>query len=130
MNNRVYIQSNRLPKQDPVKEKDPLNFRSLMLILFTCSLIVIGILSYIWRGVEIMSMGYKMRDIYYQQRLLQEQRQRLVLERAALRSMKRVEHIASSDLNLIKPNSDQIIILPRKTGAAKPDNNELRNEQN
>src|SRR5262245_35989463 len=96
MNNRVYIQSNRLPKQDPVKEKDPLNFRSLMLILFTCSLIVIGILSYIWRGVEILSMGYKMRDVYAQQHLLQEQRQRLILERAALRSMKRVEHIASN----------------------------------
>jgi Cell division protein len=135
MNNRVYIQSNRLPKQDPVKEKDPLNFRSLMLILFTCSMIVIGILSYIWRGVEILSIGYRMRDIYSQQHLLQEQRQRLILERAALRSMKRVEHIASSDLNLVKPNPDQMIILPRRTAAGDvratgTTNNELRNQQN
>ena len=112
--NRVYIQSNRLPKQEPVKEKDPVHFRSLMLILLTASLIVIGILSYIWRGVEILSMGYRMRDVYAQQRLLQEQRQRLILERAALGSMKRIEHIASSELNLVKPNPDQMVILPRK----------------
>lgn len=128
MNNRVYIQSNRLPRQEPVKEKDPLNFRSLMLILFTCSMVVIGILSYIWRGVEIMSMGYRMRDVYYQQRLLQEQRQRLILERAALRSMKRVEHIASSELNLIKPNSDQIVILPRSAKVSSG-SNELHNDR-
>jgi cell division protein FtsL len=112
--NRVYIQSNQLPKQDPVKEKDPVHFRSLMLILISCSLIVIGILSYIWRGVEIISMGYKMRDVYYQQRLLKEQRQRLVLERASLRSLRRVEEIASSDLNLVKPNPEQIVVLSRK----------------
>ncbi len=112
--NRVYIQTNQLPKQDPVKEKDPVHFRSLMLILFSCSLIVIGILSYIWRGVEIISMGYKMRDVYYQQRLLKEQRQKLILERAALRSLRRVEDIASSELNLVKPNPDQIVVLPRR----------------
>jgi len=103
-----------LPKQEPVKEKDPVHFRSLMLILLTASLIVIGILSYIWRGVEILSMGYKMRDVYKQQRLLQEQRQRLTLERAALGSMNRIEHIAASELNLVKPNPDQMLILPRK----------------
>jgi len=112
--NRVYIQSNRLPKQELVKERDPVHFRSLMLIFLTCSLIVLGILSYIWRGVEILTMGYKMRDIYSQQRILLEQRQRLTLERAALRSMKRIEQIASSQLNLVKPNADQILILPRK----------------
>jgi cell division protein FtsL len=91
-------------------------------------MIVIGILSYIWRGVEIMSMGYRMRDVYAQQRLLQEQRQRLILEKAALRSMKRVEHIASSELNLVKPNPDQTVILPRHP-KVKAASNELHSEQ-
>jgi cell division protein FtsL len=111
MNNRVYIQSKKLRQQEPVRQRDPVQFRTLMIILFTCSLIVIGILSYIWRGVEIISMGYKMRAIYAQQSLLKEQRQKLILEKAALRSLKRIEHIASSQLNLVKPNPDQIIIL-------------------
>jgi cell division protein FtsL len=113
--NRVYIQSNRLPKQEPIKERDPVQFRSLMLIFVSCSLIVLGIISYIWRGVEILTMGYKMRDIYTQQRLLKEQRQKLILEREALRSLKRVEQIASRDLNLVKPNPDQVVILPKQT---------------
>lgn len=113
--NRVYIQSNRLPKQEPIKERDPVQFRSLMLILVSCSLIVLGIISYIWRGVEIMTMGYKMRDIYTQQRLIKEQRQKLILEREALRSLKRVEDIASSELKLVKPNPDQIVILSSQT---------------
>jgi cell division protein FtsL len=60
-------------------------------------------------------MGYKMRDIYTQQRLLKEQRQKLILEREALRSLKRVENIAISDLNLVKPNPDQIVILPKQS---------------
>jgi cell division protein FtsL len=113
--NRVYIQSNRLPKQEPVKERDPVQFRSLMLIFVSCSLIVLGIISYIWRGVEILSMGYKMKDIYTQQRLLKEQQQKLVLEREALRSLSRVEDIATSELNLVKPNPDQIMILSNHT---------------
>jgi cell division protein FtsL len=113
--NRVYIQSNRLPKQEPVKERDPVQFRSLMLIFISCSLIVLGIISFIWRGVEILSMGYKMRDIYSQQRVLKEQRQKLILEREALRSLTRVEEIASSELNLVKPNPDQIVILSEQT---------------
>ncbi|HSP06946.1 MAG TPA: cell division protein FtsL [Acidobacteriota bacterium] len=112
MMNRVYIQSTQLGDQEPVRQKDPVHFRSLMLILFTCSVIVIGILSYIWRGVEIISIGYKMRAVYYQQTLLQDQRQKLILERAALRSLKRIEHIASSELELVKPNPEQVIILP------------------
>jgi cell division protein FtsL len=86
-----------------------------MLIFVSCSLIVLGIISYIWRGVEILTMGYKMRDIYTQQRLLKEQRQKLILEREALRSLKRVENIAISDLNLVKPNPDQIVILPKQS---------------
>ena len=117
--NRVYIQSNRLPKQEPVKERDPVQFRTLMLIFVSCSLIVLGIISYIWRGVEIMSMGYKLRDIYAQQRVLDEQRQRLLLEKASLRSMRRIDEIASSHLNLVKPNSDQVIILPRSHKASR-----------
>src|SRR4026207_2508170 len=113
--NRVYIQSNRLPKQETVKERDPVQFRSLMLIFVSCSLIVLGIISYIWRGVEILTMGYKMRDIYTQQRLLKDQRQKLILEREALRSLKRVEQIALNDLNLVKPNPNQVVILPKQT---------------
>ena len=113
--NRVYIQSNRLPKQEPVKERDPVQFRSLMLIFVSCSLIVLGIISYIWRGVEILSMGYRMKDIYTQQKLLKEQQQKLILEREALRSLDRVEDFAASELNLVKPNADQIIILSDHT---------------
>ena len=113
--NRVYIQSNRLPKQEPVKERDPVQFRTLMLIFVSCSLIVLGIISYIWRGVEIMSMGYRMKDIYTQQRMLKEQQQKLILEREALRSLNRVDDIATSELNLVKPNPDQIIILSKHT---------------
>lgn len=119
MMNRVYSQSTHLGHQEPVRQKDPVHFRSLMLILFTCSMIVIGILSYIWRGVEIISIGYKMRAVYYQQTLLQDQKQRLVLERAALRSLRRIESIASSDLSLVKPNPEQVIILPNSPATNK-----------
>lgn len=119
MNNRVYIQSTQLKKQQPVRERDPVHFRSLMLILLTCSLIVLGILSHIWRGVEILTMGYRMRAIYAQQMLLKEQRQKLILEKAALRSLDRIEKIASSQLNLVKPNPDQIIILSKNSNRKK-----------
>jgi cell division protein FtsL len=113
--NRVYIQSKQLKQQQPLREKDPVHFRSLMLILLTASLVVLGILSYIWRGVEILTMGYKMRAIYSQQTVLQEQRQKLLLEKAALRSLDRIEDLASRQLNLVKPNPDQVVILSRSS---------------
>ena len=124
MNNRVYIQSKKLRQQEPLRQRDPVQFRTLMLILFTCSLIVLGILSYIWRGVEIMSMGYKMRAVYQQRELLQDQRQKLILEKASLRSMKRIEDLASSDLNLVRPDPDQMIIMPRHRSATKAEEND------
>jgi cell division protein FtsL len=122
--NRVYIQSRQIQDQQPVREKDPIHFRSLMLIILTSALIVLGILSYIWRGVEIMSMGYKMRSVYQQRQVLQEQRQKLILERASLRSMKRIEDLASSDLNLVRPNPEQMIILPRHRTVTKEGHDE------
>jgi cell division protein FtsL len=122
--NRVYIQSKKIYGQQPVREKDPVHFRSLILIIFTSGLIVLGILSYIWRGVEIMSMGYKMRAVYQQRELLQDQRQKLILEKASLRSMKRIEDLASSDLNLVRPDPDQMIIMPRHRSATKAEEND------
>ena len=110
--NRIYIQTKQIKRQEPIKEKDPVDIRTLWLILLTCSLIVLGILSYIWRNVEIIRIGYKMRALYYQRDVLQEQRQKLVLQKASLRSMKRIETIASSQLSLVKPNPDQMVILP------------------
>jgi cell division protein FtsL len=124
MNNRVYIQSTQLKKQQPLRERDPVHFRSLMLILLTASLIVLGILSHIWRGVEILTMGYRMRAIYAQQMLLKEQRQKLILEKAALRSLDRIEKIASSQLNLVKPNPEQIIILKKSNQEKSSNENE------
>lgn len=122
--NRVYIQSKKIHGQQPFREKDPVHFRSLILIIFTSGLIVLGILSYIWRGVEIMSMGYKMRAVYQQRELLQDQRQKLILEKASLRSMKRIEDLASSDLNLVRPDPDQMIIMPRHRSATKVEGND------
>lgn len=110
--NRVYIQSHQLKHQEPIKEKDPVDLRNFWLILLTFCLVVLGVFSYIWRNVEIISLGYRMRTLYEQRALLQDQRQKLLLEQASLRSMKRIETIASSDLNLVKPNPDQLIILP------------------
>lgn len=110
--NRIYIQSHQLKSQEPLKEKDPVDIRNLWLILITSFLIVLGIFSYIWRGVEIIRIGYQMRTLYDQRQMLEEQRQKLILEKAALQSMRRIETIASNDLNLVKPNPDQVIILP------------------
>lgn len=110
--NRIYIQSHQLKRQEPVKEKDPVDIRNLWLILLICFLMVLGFFSYIWRSVEIIRLGYKMRTLYDQGSMLEEQRQKLILEKAALQSMKRIEAIASNELGLVKPNPDQIIILP------------------
>lgn len=122
--NRVYIQSKQIRGQQPVREKDPVHFQSLMLIIATSGLIVLGILSYIWRGVEIMSMGYKMRAVYQQRQVLQEQKQKLVLEKASLRSMNRIEDLASSDLHLVRPDPEQMIIMPHHRTAPKAGENE------
>jgi len=73
-----------------------------------------------------MSMGYKMKDIYTQQRMLKEQQQKLILEREALRSLNRVDDIATSQLNLVKPNPDQIIILSKH---AKNDSQNVQSQK-
>jgi cell division protein FtsL len=122
--NRVYIQSKQIQGQQPVREKDPVHFQSLMLIIATSGLIVLAILSYIWRGVEIMSMGYKMRAVYQQRQILEDQRQKLVLERASLRSMDRIEDLATSQLHLVRPDPEQMIILPHHTSTPKVEKNE------
>jgi len=124
--NRIYIQSHQLKQQEPIKEKDPVDIRSFWLILLTCCLIVLGIFSYIWRNVEIISIGYRMRSLYEQRAMLQEQRQKLLLEQASLRSLKRIETIASSNLNLVKPTPDQIVILPDPTEKAPEAQNDVQ----
>ena len=71
-----------------------------------------------------MSMGYKMRAVYQQRQILEDQRQKLVLERASLRSMDRIEDLATSQLHLVRPDPEQMIILPHHTSTPKAEKNE------
>lgn len=76
------------------------------------SIFIIELFSYTWCRVQCVRIGYEItKEINNNQKIITLQN-KLKIELASLKSPKRLAEIASRKLNLTRPTSKQIIILP------------------
>ncbi|MDD5434226.1 MAG: cell division protein FtsL [Nitrospira sp.] len=79
-------------------------FRFLVLIF-----LVLGI--YAVQRVNVMRMGYELEDLKKEKKHLEQVHNSLLIERAALTSMERIEKIATSYLEMKNPKDKQIVLV-------------------
>ncbi|MDO9566496.1 MAG: hypothetical protein Q7J15_07135 [Candidatus Desulfaltia sp.] len=80
--------------------------------LVLLSIFIIELFSYTWCRVQCVRIGYEItKETNNNQEIITLQN-KLKIELASLKSPKRLAEIASCKLNLTRPTSKQIIIIP------------------
>jgi cell division protein FtsL len=92
-----------------VRERDRKRLRELVLVLAAVGALGIGLLSYTWIHLEVLSTGYKIDKLEKQLREMTRTERQLSLEAAYLASPQRIEERARHELGLEPPALDRVI---------------------
>ena len=74
-----------------------------------------------WQHFELLQHGYRIEQMQQERARELEINRHLRLEVETLRSPKRIEQIATTQLNLVAPSSEEAIVIERVVPAAEPD---------
>jgi cell division protein FtsL len=106
-----------------VRERDRRRIRAMAGVLYLGSVLVGGVLGYVWLQVQSVRVTYELEDLRSLRAEVQEQNRKLHLEIASLRSFARVDS-AARRLGLREPSRDQVRLarefaVPETTGPAQ-----------
>ena len=74
-----------------------------------------------WQHFELRQHGYRIEEMQQERDRELEINRHLRLEVETLQSPKRIERIATEQLNLVAPSSDEAIVIERVIPATQPD---------
>ena len=89
---------------------DQLRRFELLPSLLLGSLVLIGVLFYVWQHIQVVRLGYEVEQLQVERITLLRGEKELRFELARLKSLRRVEEIARSQLGLMSPASGQVIL--------------------
>lgn len=102
-----------------VREHDPRSHRELWTVLTLVALVVAGLVLYAWPHYASLQTGMAAEQLQREKERLREDNRKLRLEKAALESLNRVEHIAERKLGLEKPKPEQVVVVERRPAGSK-----------
>ena len=94
-----------------VMERDHGRVRELLLAMGLSGLMLIPLLLYVWQNVEWIRIGYRVERLQKQHDHLVELNHKLILERAYLESLARVERVATEELGLAMPPAGTVVMM-------------------
>jgi cell division protein FtsL len=103
-----------------VREIDETRQRELWKSVGVAVVLVLALLSSAWQHFELLRNGYQLEELQRQRAAEEETGRRLRLEIETLRSPKRIESLATSQLHLVAPSRDEAIVLERVVPADPP----------
>jgi cell division protein FtsL len=78
-------------------------------------LVLAGALFYVWQHVRVVRQGYEMERLREEHATLIQQNKALRLEAGQLRTLRRVEEVATTRLGMVRPKPGQVILLPESS---------------
>jgi cell division protein FtsL len=103
-----------------VREIDETRQRELWKSVGVAVVLVLALLFSAWQHFELLRNGYQLEELQRQRAAEEETGRRLRLEIETLRSPKRIESLATSQLHLVAPSRDEAIVLERVVPADPP----------
>ena len=104
-----------------VREVDQARQRELWRSLVIGVVLVAVLLFSAWQHFELLQHGYRIEQMQQERTREIEINRHLRLEIETLRSPTRIERIATEQLNLVAPSSDQAVVIERVIPAPMPD---------
>jgi cell division protein FtsL len=103
-----------------VREIDEARQREMWKSVAVAVVLVLALLFSAWQHFELLRNGYQLEELQRQRAAEEEAGRQLRLEIETLRSPKRIEALATSQLHLVAPSRDEAIILERVVPADPP----------
>ncbi|GBE15656.1 MAG TPA: hypothetical protein ENH32_06940 [Proteobacteria bacterium] len=86
--------------------------RELTIVLLISVLVGGGIFVTAWRGVDVIDLGYQVRDLEKAEARKAGLNRELEIERAMLNRPERIEHIARERMGMKDPGPGQVMMIP------------------
>jgi cell division protein FtsL len=103
-----------------VREVDDARQRELWKSVGIASILVIVLLVSAWQHFELLRHGYQVEELQRQRTAEDDITRRLKLEIDTLKSPKRIESLATTQLHLVTPSRDEAIVIERVVPAEPP----------
>jgi cell division protein FtsL len=103
-----------------VREIDEARQREMWKSVGVAVVLVLSLLFSAWQHFELLRNGYQLEELQRQRAAEEEAGRRLRLEIETLRSPKRIESLATSQLHLVAPSREEAIVLERVVPADPP----------
>jgi cell division protein FtsL len=103
-----------------VREIDEARQREMWKSVGVAVVLVLSLLFSAWQHFELLRNGYQLEELQRQRAAEEESGRRLRLEIETLRSPKRIESLAISQLHLVAPTREEAIVLERVVPADPP----------
>jgi cell division protein FtsL len=100
-----------------VRELDKARHQELWTSVGMAAFLVLVLLVSAWQHFELLQHGYEVEQMQRERTVEEDAARRLRLEIETLRSLKRVETLATGELHLVAPTADEAIIIERVTPA-------------
>lgn len=93
------------------------------------AILALATLACIWQHVRLIRSGYEIEQLNAVRKDLVQERRALLLERASLESLDRIESVASNRFGLVQPEEGQIVVvrsIPFSDGKEAPRPRDVR----
>jgi cell division protein FtsL len=96
-----------------VRQVDEARQRELWTSVAVAVLLVLVLLFSAWQHFELLRHGYKVEEMQRERTAQEEINRQYRLEIETLRSLKRIEGLATEELHLVAPSQDEAIVIER-----------------
>ena len=103
-----------------VRVIDEARQRELWKSVGLAGLLVLVLLFSAWQHFELLRHGYRIEEMQRERAEQEETSRRLRLEIETLRSLKRIEAVATEKLHLVAPSQDEAVVIERVQPADPP----------
>ena len=103
-----------------VRDVDQARQRELWTSVGIAVLLVLVLLFSAWQHFELLRHGYKVEELQRERTGQEDIRRQYQLEIETLRSLKRIEALATQELHLVAPSQDEAIVIERVLPADPP----------
>ena len=94
-----------------VRELDRKRHRELFWVAFLGVVLTAAVMVYAWPHFEMIRLGYRMEELRQRRDELVEVKHHLELQHATESDPARIESIAKSELGMVYPGAEQILVL-------------------
>jgi cell division protein FtsL len=103
-----------------VRDVDEARQRELWTSVGIAVLLVLVLLFSAWQHFELLRHGYKVEELQRERAAQEDISRQYQLEIETLRSLKRIEALATQELHLVAPSQDEAIVIERVLPADPP----------